>query len=263
MVIGSEGFIGSSLCLFLKNKGERVIHFDLKRSALEDARIAKINFDNIDRVYFLAWDVGGAKYLYKNNSQMNQLDWNLGILMNIMPQLEKSKKPFLFVSSQLAEECDTVYGVTKRLGEVWTKLINGVFVRQWNVYGPFENRSDRSHVVADFIYQALTTKTIKMITTGNEKRQFIYIDDVCEAWHKAISDNIKGVYDITSFEWKSVIDVANVIAKLTQSIVVPGQEIGSTPLTPINGKIPGWFPRVSLEDGLKKTIEDFNKRINL
>lgn len=259
LVIGSEGFIGKTFCSYLESVGEEVIRFDIKKSKDEDARFAKIDFNNIDRVYFLAWDVGGAKYLYKEDAQIHQLDWNLKLLSNVMTQLQVSKKPFLFVSSQLAEEYDTVYGVTKRLGEVWTRLLNGVFIRQWNVYGPIEKTSERSHVVADFINQAITTGEIRMMTTGEEKRQFIYIDDVCRAWHEALEKNIKGIHDITSFEWVSIKDMANLIGKLTGAKVIPGEKIGSTPITPIKGKIAGWIPKINLEEGLSKMIKEFSK----
>ena len=260
LVIGSEGFIGKIFCDFLENKGEKVTRFDIKRGDHEDGRIAIIDFNGIDNVYFLAWDVGGAKYLYKEDAQLGQLDWNLKLLSNVMSQLEKSKKPFLFISSQLAEEYDTVYGVTKRLGEVWTRLLDGVFIRQWNVYGPMEKEGLRSHVVADFIHQALTTKEIKMMTTGEEKRQFIHIDDVCEAWYKALNENHKGIHDVTSFEWVRIIDIANIIGKITGAKVTPGEKIGSTPLTPIKGKLPGWSPKVTLEEGLNRTIAEFKKK---
>lgn len=259
LVIGSEGFIGKTFCNFLLDKGEDVIHFDIKRDTSEDARTAKLPLKDIDRVYFLAWDVGGAKYLYKEDAQLGQLDWNISLLQNVMNQLKENKKPFLFISSQLAEEYDTVYGVTKRLGEVWTKLLDGVFIRQWNVYGPIEEHSIRSHVVSDFVYQALHEGEIKMLTTGAEKRQFIHINDVCTAWHTALANNIKGKHDVTSFEWVPVIDVANIIAKHTGAKVIPGEKIGSTPLTPISGKISGWNPTVALEEGLINMIEEAKK----
>jgi len=256
LVIGSEGFIGKSLCDYLDKIGEKVIRFDIKRGNEEDGRKAVINFSDIDRIYFLAWDVGGAKYLYKEDAQHFQLKWNLELMSNIMPQIEKSQKPFLFISSQLAEECDTVYGVTKRLGEAWTKLLGGVYVRQWNVYGPIEDENLRSHVVSDFVTQAVKTREIKMITTGEEMRQFIHINDVCKAWHFALENNLKGTYDITSFEWVRIIDVANLIAKLTGARVIPGGKIGSTPITPIKGKIPGWFPEIKLSEGLEEMINN-------
>lgn len=261
LVIGSEGFIGKKFCDYLEKKGETVVRFDIKRGSHEDARTEELNINRVDYVYFLAWDVGGAKYLSKEDTQLTQLEWNLKLLSNVMSQLEQHKKPFLFISSQLAEEHDTVYGATKRLGEVWTRILGGVFIRQWNVYGPIEKESLRSHVVSDFISQALTKKEIRMLTTGEEKRQFIHHDDVCEAWHKALHGNHKGAHDVTSFEWVKVIDVANIIATLTGAKVIPGEKVGSTPITPIVGKIPDWFPTIKLEDGLKKMIEEFKEHI--
>lgn len=256
LVLGSEGFIGNAFCNYLLSEGEEVVRYDIKRGAHEDARTAVIDFSGIDRVYFLAWDVGGAKYLYKDDVQLQQLDWNISLMQNVMNQLKESKKPFLFISSQLAEEHDTVYGVTKRLGEVWTRLLDGVFIRQWNVYGPIEENTIRSHVVSDFVHQAVTVGEIRMLTTGEERRQFIHIDDVCSAWHTALSSNLKGKHDVTSFEWISVLDVANIIANLTGAKVIPGEKVGSTPLTPISGKIPNWTPKVSIEEGLKKMVDE-------
>lgn len=260
LVIGSDGFIGRVFCKYLEDLGEGVVRFDIKRGAEEDGRFATLNFDEIDMVYFLAWDVGGAKYLYKEDAQLGQLEWNLKLISNLMPQLGASKKPFLFISSQLAEEYDTVYGVTKRLGEVWTRLLNGVFIRQWNVYGPIEEENIRSHVISDFVHQALTKKEINMLTTGEEKRQFIHIDDVCAAWHMALNSNIKGIHDVTSFEWVKIIDIANMIGELTGAKVNPGKIVGSTPITPIKGKIPNWMPKVNFEDGLKKMIDEYSKQ---
>ncbi len=261
LILGSEGFIGKKLCKYLEDQGEEVVRFDIKRSPEEDARHAKIDLSGIDRVYFLAWDVGGAQYLYSENSQLHQFEWNMAILLNIMPQLHAANIPFLFISSQLAEEHHTVYGVTKRLGEVWTRLIpTGLFVRQWNVYGPIEDISERSHVVSDMVNQAITKKEIRLITTGEEKRHFIHIDDVCRAWHTMLNKNLKGVFDVTSFEWIRVIDVANIIAGLTGANVVAGEKVGNTPITPIQGKIPGWSAQITLEEGLKKMVEDAKKK---
>lgn len=256
LVLGSEGFIGKSFCKYLEALGESVVRFDIKNADKEDARLAKIDFSDIDRVYFLAWDVGGAKFLYKEDAQLGQLDWNVTLMLNVMNQLKDSKKPFLFISSQLAEEYDTVYGVTKRLGEIWTRLLDGVFIRQWNVYGPLEESSIRSHVVSDFVHQAITEGEINMLTTGEEKRQFIHIDDVCRAWHAALEQNLKGKHDVTSFEWITVREIADIIASHTGAKVIPGTKIGSTPLTPISGKIRNWNPTVTIEEGLKRMVVD-------
>lgn len=260
LVLGAEGFVGKPLCKFLEEKrGEKVVSLDIKSNPDSDCRHAILNLDNIDRVYFLAWDVGGAKYLYREDTQLQQLDWNLKLMLNVIPQIQAKGIPFLFISSQLAEECDSVYGVTKRLGEVWAKLLNSVRVRLWNVYGPLERSSERSHVISDFVFQALETGEIRMLTTGDEKRQFIYIDDVCAAFHKALSERLESVYDVASFEWIRVLDVANMIAKHTGAKVIPGTQYGVTPITRMRGKIPGWLPQVSLDEGIQRMVKEGRK----
>ena len=263
LVLGSEGFVGKPLCEYLASIGEEAVPFDIRRTPDEDGRHARLPLAGVDRVYFLAWDVGGAKYLYRKDSQQRQLDWNLKLMLNVMPQLHAAEVPFLFASSQLAEEYDTVYGVTKRLGEVWTHLGAGVRVRLWNVYGAVEEPSERSHVVGDFAYQAVTAGEIRMMTTGEERRQFIHIDDVCRAMHIAISNSLPGVYDISSFEWVSVLDVAKVIAEHAGASVIPGSSHGSTPITPMQGRVPGWLPAVSLSDGLGRTLDSTRARLGM
>jgi nucleoside-diphosphate-sugar epimerase len=263
LVLGSEGFVGRSLCEFLRRQGEAVIHFDIKRGGHEDARHVELPLGEATRVYFLAWEVGGAKYLYQDEVQFRQLEWNLRLMLNVLPQLRQSQTPFLFVSSQLAEESDTVYGVTKRLGEVWTRLLGGVRLRLWNIYGGYEDASERSHVVADFVHQALATGEIRMLTSGRELRQFIHVDDVCSAFHIAMTDQPQGVYDVTSFEWVSVRAVADVIAALTGARVVPGAGDGRTPITPMLGKIPGWQARLTLEAGLARMVDEYKRREQL
>jgi nucleoside-diphosphate-sugar epimerase len=260
LVIGSDGFVGNPLCHHLMSCGEKVIRFDIKRGESEDARHVNIPLNSVDRVYFLAWEVGGAKYLYRDDIQFVQLDSNLKLMLNVFSQLQASRVPFLFVSSQLAEEYDTVYGSTKRLGEVWTHLLKGVRLRLWNVYGAFEPSSERSHVVADFVWQALSTGEIRMLTTGDELRQFIHIDDVCRAFHQALEVHPEGVFDVTTFEWVSVRRVADIIASLTGAKVVRGDILGSTPITPMRGKLTGWSSIVTLEEGLERTVTLFQQQ---
>jgi len=134
-----------------------------------------------------------------------------------------------------------------------------VRVRLWNVYGPSELPSERSHVISDFVHQALTTGEIRMLTSGTERRQFIHVDDVCRAFHMALSARLAGVYDISSFEWVTVREVAELIAGCTGARIVPGAKPGSNPVTTMQGKIPGWNPQVQLADGLKRVVDLMRK----
>jgi len=201
LVIGSEWFVGKYFCNFLEKKWEEVIRFDIKRWIKEDARFAKLPLEWVDKVYFLAWEVGGAKYLYRWDTQLHQLKWNVQLLNNVMIQLEKSKTPFIFVSSQLAEE-NTIYWVTKRLWEMWTKQLGGCFLRLTNVYWVVEDENEKSHVISDFINQAKKW-VIKMLSDWKEKREFVHLEDVSETLYK-MSNN-----------WISIKEVADMIQTIS------------------------------------------------
>jgi len=253
MVLGSDGFVGPPLCRYLVDLGEDVVPIDIKRGDHHDARSMVFDLDGIDRVYFLAWDVGGAKYLYDDATQLAQLQWNHALLSNVVPQL--SGIPYLFVSSQLAEDCDTVYGVLKRLGEVWTTLsYRGVTMRLWNVYGSPEELTVRSHVVSDFVRQALSTGEIRMLTTGEEKRRFIHISDACRAFHMAFENGARGTFDVSSSDWVSVLEIAKIISGETGCRVIPGRQPGSTHVMSNRGTLPGWAARIQLREGLRRLI---------
>jgi nucleoside-diphosphate-sugar epimerase len=263
LVIGSSGFLGKRLCEFLREKNQNVIEFDIKNGENFDARYQNLPLDNIDRVYFLAWDVGGSKYLYNSSTQITQMEWNTQLMNNVFPQLKEI--PFVFISSQLSEKIDTVYGVQKRMGEVWTKLCqHGVSVRLWNLYGYIEEFNEKSHVISDFVFQAKKNGVIEMLTDGKEERQFIHIDDVCEALLKSFDIKDKRqTYDITTTKWVSIYDVAKIIQKHTNCEIKIGAVVGETVLIDNKTMVPNWSPKISIEDGLKNMIEKNNEVLNI
>ncbi len=261
LVIGSSGFIGGPLCKYLESQNEIVTEFDIQNNRLDDARYREFPFKNFDRVYFLAWNVGGAKYLYDDNTQFSQLEWNVKLLTNILPQLKRDKTKFMFVSSHLSDNTHTVYGVTKRLGEIWTSLINGINIRLWNIYGQYESESNKSHVVADFIHQALTKNCIQMLTTGEERRQFIHIDDLVYIM-KWLMDNKKvGTYDITTNHWITIYRLAEMISDITGCKIQRGFETGHEVKIEPQYLLNNWTPKIQLYDGLQTTIEQYRKSI--
>ncbi len=257
LVLGSSGFLGKYLCEFLKNKGEEVVEFDIVKDIKQDCRTAKLPLEGIDRVYFLAWQVGGSNYLYAKNTQEEQLIWNNAILNNCMDQLKNTN--FVFISSQLAESNDTIYGTLKKLGEHWTELNGGVSVRLWNIYGAYEEHSVKSHVVADFIHQAINNGKIEMQTTGDEVRQFIHVEDVCDALYNSF--NKTGVFDASSLQWTEVYSIASLIAKeVGIKPPIKGKKIGSSLLIKNKSLVPGCKTKISLEEGIKQTVNLFKGR---
>jgi len=157
---------------------------------------------------------------------------------------------------------DTVYGVTKRLGEVWASLLGGVSVRVWNAYGVMERGGIKSHVISDFIYQALRTKKITMMTDGNEWRQFTHITDLSSAFYMALNakHRRRSIYDASSYEWVRIVDIAHIIADLVGVKVIPGTKTGHDPIaSPNHGRVPGWLPTIELRDGIREMIEEAKK----
>jgi nucleoside-diphosphate-sugar epimerase len=274
LVLGSEGLIGKPLCTYLKSRGHKVYGID--RVLFEDEHdlselegyttlkhyLLREGVDKIDKVIFLAFNVGGSKYLENNDSTFYYINDNVKLMTHVFRLLHWSKVPFLFASSQMSNMYHTNYGLLKQLGERYTRSIeNGWICRFWNVYGP-EEYGEKSHVITDFIHQAIENKQITVRTTGVEQRQFLHVNDACKAIETWVDDkwnNRKEYYDITSFEWISISNIALIIKELMN---VP--YFISTNYDRVQGGIKNepseyirkfWSPEISIEEGIENLIK--------
>jgi nucleoside-diphosphate-sugar epimerase len=126
LVLGSAGQIGSHLVEYLKTQGEKVYEIDILNNEWEDLRIqnnmvldeylleADIVYE-CDIVYFLAFDVGGAKYLEQYQDTSEFIMNNMRIMSNTFDAIQQSGTPFIFASSQMAEMSYSSYGMLKAL----------------------------------------------------------------------------------------------------------------------------------------------------
>jgi nucleoside-diphosphate-sugar epimerase len=264
LILGSAGQIGSHLVDYLKRQGENILTMDIESSEWEDLRIQ----DNIileeyleecDIVYFLAFDVGGAKYLEENQDKHQFIANNMRIMTNTFELLKTYNKPFIFASSQMAEMGYSSYGMLKALGEKITRDLGGLVVKFWNVYG-YETDPHKSHVITDFIKMAKYDGVIKMRTDGIESRQFLYADDACEALltlakkYKKIKKDKE--YSITSFEWNKVYEIADILDVISSCKVIPADRKDKTQRNAMNEPDPYiekyWQPKTSLKEGIMK-----------
>lgn len=256
VLLGGAGLIGSALNRALAARGEETRVYDLKTGV--DLRDYEPEDPSRNAYYwFLAWDVGGAKYLMDQQQQLSILKHNLGLCEKIFGWLEKRNAYFTFVSSQLAGY-PNAYGVTKALGETWTRLVgHGLVVRLWNCYDA-EEPSKRSHVIPDLIAQA-KTGTIRLLTSGEERRQFLHVDDVAEALiHQR--ENGQRVADVTSGDWVPVREVASLVAEELGAKVIPGTDRGYESLVEPQHPLEGWSPCIGLADGIRLVIERMTKK---
>lgn len=136
--------------------------------------------------------------------------------------------------------------------------------RPFNTYGP-GIRMDGTYgrVIPRFILQALRGENITIHGDGQQTRSFLYVDDWTEATWKMLTMEVKGeVFNIGSPNQISIIDLAHKIKNLTESesdiIFEEAREDDPRKREPDISKareMLKWQPRVSLEDGLKKTID--------
>ena len=263
LVLGSSGQIGAHLVKYLQDKGEQVTEYDIEYKEWQDLREAynptlESYIDTCDIVHFLAFDVGGAKYLEKNQDKHSFIVNNMRIMTNTFELLKTYNKPFIFASSQMAEMGYSSYGMLKALGEKITRDLGGLVVKFWNVYG-YETDPNKSHVITDFIKMA-KEGVIKMRTDGTESRQFLYADDACEALftlakkYKKIKKDKE--YSITSFEWNKVYEIADILDVISSCKVIPADRKDETQRNAMNEPDPYiekyWQPKTSLKEGIMK-----------
>lgn len=272
LVLGSSGQIGAALCDFLTMKKHDVYKFDIVDGDNYDLRIhnnliLKQYIEECDFVFFLAFDVGGSRYLKRYQHTFEFVDNNLKILSNTFELLKEYKKPFIFASSQMSNMSFSPYGVSKSLGELMTKTLNGLVVKFWNVYG-VEKDLEKSHVITDFILKAIKTGNIDMLTDGEEERQFLYSYDCCEALY-ILSEQYDEVsrdeqLHITNFEWNKVIDIANVVKDQVPCKITRGKASDSLQKNQKNEPDEYiktfWQPKTSLKEGIQEIVNYYKKQ---
>lgn len=264
LVLGSSGQIGFELCNFLRKKGEEVVEFDIVNSSVQDLRKQNVLdsiLPDIDFVMFLAFDVGGSRYLKKYQHTYDFIENNIKLTLYTFESIKKHNKPFIFASSQMANMSYSPYGVCKSLGEIYSKILNGLTVKFWNVYGP-EHDLEKSHVITDFIMKAKEGK-ISMMTDGKELRQFLHAEDCSNALHILSKkyneiDREKNLH-ITSFEWNSILEVAQIISEEIPCEIHPSKDIDTVQLDKRNEPDPYilnfWRPEITLRLGINKVIK--------
>ncbi|MBM63037.1 MAG: NAD-dependent epimerase/dehydratase [Acidobacteria bacterium] len=271
LVLGSAGQIGHVLVQYLTTQGETVETFDIRDSPDQDLRLQnnlhlERAFERASYIYFLAYDVGGSRYLQANQSEQWFVMNNLRLMTSTFDMLEQHGKPFLFTSSQMADMTQSTYGALKAVGEHATMSLNGTVVRLWNVYGP-ERDLSRAHVITDFVLSAINKQKISMRTDGRETRQFLHATDCSRCLHLISQDSQthEGVsYDVTSFEWTAISSIATIVSKLYSNVPV---EIGeasdalqnSVDVEPKRDILKFWQPAISLPDGVSSVAQEIEQ----
>ena len=276
-ILGSSGQIGDYLSNYLRTKGHVVIDFDKVETPNHDMTVIPNQYlenaiETADFVFFLAFDVGGSRYLKKYQHTFQFIDNNTRLMANAFGLLEKYKKRFVFASSQMSNMSHSPYGVMKRVGELYTTTLKGLTVKFWNVYG-IENDHEKAHVITDFIRKGFEEGDFEMMTDGTEERQFLYAEDCCKALETVMESYTdfkpEDPLHITSFSSTSIRRIADEIQGQFRLIgkevqIKAGLAKDSVQLDKRNEAdtyITGWWlPETGIDKGIAKVFDHMKQK---
>lgn len=141
--------------------------------------------------------------------------------------------------------------------------------RIFNTYGPRMDLHD-GRVVSNFIFQALTGKPLTIYGDGSQTRSFCFVADLVDGLIRLSKskEGFSGPVNLGNPNEFTMIQLAEKVLKLTNSNStmvfepLPGDDPKlRQPDISIAKQELKWEPKIQLEEGLKKTIEDFEKRL--
>jgi len=137
--------------------------------------------------------------------------------------------------------------------------------RIFNTYGPRMHPND-GRVVSNFIVQALQNKPITIYGEGNQTRSFCYVDDLIEVFVRLMDspDDFTGPVNTGNPGEFTILELAQKIIGMTQSqskisfVTLPADDPKQRQpdITLAREKL-GWEPKITLEQGLRPTIDYF------
>jgi dTDP-glucose 4,6-dehydratase len=170
----------------------------------------------------------------------------------------------------------SVYDEAKRFAEALTMAyhrahqIDTRIVRIFNTYGPRMNLED-GRVVPNFIKQALCGEPLTIYGDGSQTRSFCYVDDLVDGIYKLLISPFNEPINIGNPAEITILDFAKIINELTNNrsgiVFKKGERIESDPqrrrpdITQAIQKL-NWQPKVSLVEGINKTIPFFKEKLN-
>ncbi|MFQ5534594.1 MAG: NAD-dependent epimerase/dehydratase family protein [Sphingomonadales bacterium] len=307
IVTGGAGAIGSALLRrILRGETKEVIVVDDLSSGYEwllppDTRLTFIKKDIVDffssdftargcHIFHLA-----AFFANQNSVDHPQQDLHtngLGTLNVLKWAAENNAKRLVYasagcsiaghgISGPIREDMpvslhlDTPYQITKALGEFYCNYyldrVSSVRCRFFNSFGPGEVPGKYRNVIPNFIWLALNNEPLTITGTGNETRDFIYVDDMVDGLIRcAQTPEAHGAaINLGTGKQTRIQDLAQMIIAATgsSSKIVYGPrrdwDNSKTRQADISKArdLLGFEPAITVEEGIKRTVQWFRDNI--
>jgi len=304
IVTGGAGFIGSHVVDKLIEHRHNVMVIDnlsfgkmeninpsaefVKKSILDDLS-QEFNSFNPDIIIHHAAQVSLRESI---QNPMNDADINILGTINLLEYCKKfDVKKFIYVSSvavygepekiPIDENHPTKptapYGTSKLSAEKYVEMydrmygVQHVIFRYSNIYGPRQNEKGEAGVITIFINNLLNGKECKIFGSGEQTRDFVYVEDIANANLLALNKG-KGIYVLGTGTEISVNELYNKIKSMLYNKT--GKDYPKPIYTEcVVGDVMrfavdshkakeelGWQPQMEFDEGLDKTIEWYIKK---
>jgi UDP-glucose 4-epimerase len=300
IVTGGAGFIGSHVTDALLARGDRVAVIDNLVSGRRDRLPAGAEFHELDirdqsgmrtvfddvqpaAVFHLA---AQADVRASVDDPSFDADVNVRGTIEVLEGARRSGARVVFSSTggALYGDADQIpspestpiapmspYGTSKLCAEQYVGLFNRLYgtrhviLRYGNVYGPRQDPHGEAGVVAIFAQALLSGKPTKVFGDGSNTRDYVFVDDVVDAFVKASGPNGGGQrFNVGTGVETSDRQLHSAVAAAVGAADDPEfhpprlgdlkrscLDIGSAE------KVLGWRPQVSLDDGVARTVDYF------
>ena len=261
VVLGAGGFIGGHLCNKLQKEGHWVRGVDIKEHEyfdtvgddfvvgdLRDPNVVSSVIDeNMDEVYQLAADMGGAGYIFTGNNDADVMHNSALINLNVAHECVKKNVGKVFYSSSACmypehnqldpnnPECreDSAYPAEPDSEYGWEKLfserlymafnrnygLNVNIARFHNIFGPqgsWDNGKEKAPAaMCRKVAQADDGTYVEVWGDGQQTRSFLYVDECLEAIQGLMDSDFCGPVNIGSEEMISINDFANMVIDIS------------------------------------------------
>lgn len=197
-------------------------------------------------------------------------------IIQLSSRLEHGSPLVLPVPSTHGYEPKTIYGISKYTATKHARLyhqlygLNTVVLRATSVYGPQANSTTSNfNIVNMFIQKAMNNEEITLFGDGAQKRDYLYVEDLCEAIERALTST-KAVGKVVNLGYSESYSIAHV-AKIIVDQVGSGKivhkawpqdwkkvETGDFYYDIEDArKILGWKPKVDIQEGISKVVKHY------
>lgn len=303
LVCGAGGFIGGHLVTSLKEKGYYVIGADIKQHEYkttdadefyqydlrEQDLVRKLVTPDIDAIYQLAADMGGAGYVFTGVNDANIMHNSALINLNILEAMVKNNIKNVFYSSSacmypshnqedpsnplLSEESaypanpDSEYGWEKLFSErVFLAFAKNYGIRArvarfHNIFGPLGSWKDGKEKAPAALCRKIAQSNgeVEVWGPGVQTRSFLFIEECIEGIHRIMESDCDFPLNLGSERMISINDLALLVAQIANKDItiknIPGPMgvMGRNSHNKLIKETIGWAPGDKLEYGLEKT----------